>query len=77
MMIFIVVLAGAVVLAVLLGVLADYRARRHGRRLGSWNKEAIQNRLDIDATRRGGGPVAQGRSQGWMTFRRRGQPPGK
>jgi hypothetical protein len=75
-MIFIAVLGGAIVLAVLLGVLADYRARRHGRRLGNWSREAIQNRLDIEATQRAG-PVVQGRRQDWMTFRRRDQKPGK
>jgi len=75
-MIFIAVAGGAILLAVLLGVLADYRARRHGRRLGNWNREAIQNRLDIDVTQ-GAGPVAQGQSQDWMTFRRRQQKPGK
>jgi hypothetical protein len=32
--------------------------------------------LDIEATQRAG-PVAQGRSQDWMTFRRRDQKPGK
>jgi hypothetical protein len=75
-MIFILVLGGLIVLAVLLGVLADYRARRHGRRFGNWNTEAIQNRVDIEATQRAG-PVAQGRTQDWMTFRRRNQQPGK
>jgi hypothetical protein len=75
-MIFISVLGGAIVLAVLLGVLADYRARRHGRRLGDWNREAIQNRLDIEATQKAG-PLAQQRTQDWMTFSRRNQKPGK
>jgi hypothetical protein len=75
-MIFIFVLGGAIVLAVLLGVLADYRARRHGRRLGNWNREAIQNRLDIEATQKAG-PLTQQRTQDWMTFRRRNQKPGK
>lgn len=50
-MIFISVLIGAIVLAILLGVLGDYRARRHGRRIGNWNKEAINHRLDLEATR--------------------------
>ena len=75
-MIFISVLGGAIVLAVLLGVLADYRARRHGRRLGNWDREAIQNRLDIEATLQAGPPTQQ-RTQGWMTFRRRNEKPGK
>jgi len=75
-MIFISVLGGAIVLAVLLGVLADYRARQHGRRLGNWNREAIQNRLDIEATQKAG-PLTQRRTQDWMTFRRRDQKPGK
>ena len=75
-MIFISVLGGAIVLAVLLGVWADYRARRHGRRLGNWNREAIENRLDIEATQKAG-PLAKGRTQGWMTYQRRSQKPGK
>jgi hypothetical protein len=75
-MIFIAVLGGAIVLAVLLGVLADYRARRHGRRFGNWNREAIENRLDIEATQKAG-PLAKGSTQGWMTYRRRSQKPGK
>jgi hypothetical protein len=75
-MIFISVLGGAIVLAVLLGVLADYRARRHGRRLGNWNREAIENRLDIEATQKAG-PLAKGRTQAWMTYQRRSQKPGK
>ena len=76
MMIFITVVGGLILLAVILGLLADHRAKRHGRRLGNWNKEAIQNRLDIDATHRAA-PLSQGRSQDWMTFRRRDQKPGK
>jgi hypothetical protein len=75
-MIFISVLGGAIVLAVLLGVLADYRARRHGRRFGNWNREAIQNRLDIEAVQKAG-PIAQAGIQKWMTYQRRNQKPGK
>jgi hypothetical protein len=75
-MIFVAVIGGVILLAVLLGVLADHRAKRHGRRFGNWNKEAIQNRLDIEATERAG-PVAQGQSQDWMTFRHRDQEPGR
>ncbi|HMG64692.1 MAG TPA: hypothetical protein VK599_17255, partial [Streptosporangiaceae bacterium] len=60
----------------LLGVLADYRARRHGRRLASWNREAIENRLDIEATQKAG-PLAKGRIQDWMTYNRRNQKPGR
>jgi hypothetical protein len=75
-MIFISVLGGAIVLAVLLGVLADYRARRHGRRFGNWNREAIENRLDIEATQKTG-PLAKGRTQDWMTYNRRNQKPGR
>jgi hypothetical protein len=74
-MIFVAIVGGVIVLAVILGVLADHRARRHGRRLGNWNKEAIQNRLDIEASQHAG-PVAQGRSQDWMTFRHRDQKQG-
>jgi hypothetical protein len=75
-MIFISVLGGAIVLAVLLGVLADYRARRHGRRFANWNREAIENRLDIEATQKAG-PLAKGRPQDWMTHNRRNQKPGR
>jgi hypothetical protein len=50
-MIFISVLGGLIVLAVLLGVLGDYRARRHGRRIRNWNREAINHRIDYEATR--------------------------
>jgi hypothetical protein len=75
-MIFISVLGGAIVLAVLLGVLADYRARRHGRHLGNWNREAIQNRLDIEATQMAG-PLSKQRTRDWMTFSRRNQAPRK
>jgi hypothetical protein len=75
-MIFISVLGGAIVLAVLLGVLADYRARRHGRRFANWNREAIDNRLDTEVTQRSG-LLAQQRTQGWMTLSRRNQKPGK
>lgn len=72
-MIFISVLGGAIVLAVLLGVLADYKARRRGRRFANWNKEAIDNRLDIEVSRRPG--VAQRGVQAWVTVRRRNQGP--
>jgi hypothetical protein len=75
-MIFISVLGGAIVLAVMLGVLADYRARRHGRRFGNWNREAIQNRLDIEATQEAG-PLSLHRTQDWMTYSRRNQGPEK
>jgi hypothetical protein len=50
-MIFISVLGGLIVLAVLLGVLGDRRARRHGQRIGNWNKEAINHRVDLEANR--------------------------
>jgi len=75
-MIFMAIVGGVIVLAVLLGVLADHRAKRRGKRFGNWNKEAINNRLDIESTKNLG-PFVQGRSQEWMTFRHRDQKPGK
>ena len=74
-MIFISVLGGVIVLAVLLGVLADYRVRRRGRRFANWNKEAIDNRLDIEVSQRQG--VGQSGLQDWMTILRRNQGPRK
>ncbi|HEY6478773.1 MAG TPA: hypothetical protein VIZ00_02020 [Streptosporangiaceae bacterium] len=56
-MIFISVLGGLIVLAILLGVAGDYRARRHGRRMGNWNREAIGNRIDIEVSRSLGPPT--------------------
>jgi hypothetical protein len=75
-MIFMAIVGGVLVLAVLFGVLADRRAKRRGKRLGIWDKEAINNRLDIESTK-GMGPSVQGRSQEWMTFRHRDHKPGK
>jgi hypothetical protein len=75
-MMFLAIVGGVIVLAILLGVLADRRAKRRGKRFGNWNREAINNRLDIEAAQRGG-PAVQGQSQEWMTFRRRDQKPGK
>ena len=51
-MIFASVLGGVIILAILLGVLGDYRARRHGRRIGNWNREAVGHRIDYEATRK-------------------------
>ncbi|HEX5290016.1 MAG TPA: hypothetical protein VFX25_14215 [Streptosporangiaceae bacterium] len=51
-MIFASVLGGVIILAILLGVLGDYRARRHGRRIGNWKKQAIGHRVDYGVTRK-------------------------
>jgi hypothetical protein len=69
-MLFILVVAGVIVVAVALAALYDHRARRRGWRVSASTEEALNNRLDVKGLERGG-PMLQGGKQDWMTYRRR------
>lgn len=69
-MLFIVVVVAVIAVGIALAGLYDYRAKRRGWRVGASTEEALHNRVDVKALRRGG-PSLQGGKQGWMTYRRR------
>lgn len=69
-MLFIVVVASVLVVAITLALIYDHRAKRRGWRVGASTEEALHNRVDVKALERGG-PSLQGGKQDWMTYRRR------
>ncbi len=71
-MIILAFLGGVLVITVVAAGVYDYRARRRGWRTRVSAEEALQNRLDVEATDnpRLRGDL-QGGSHGWMTYRQR------
>lgn len=64
------VVVGVFIVAVALAAWYDHRVRRHGWRTGVSAQEAFQNRMDVEAI---DGPLSQGETKDWMTWRRRDQ----
>ena len=64
------VIGGVIIVAVALAAWYDHRARRHRWRTGVSAKEALQNRMDVEAIE---SPLSQGETKDWMTWRRRDQ----
>ncbi|HWG11782.1 MAG TPA: hypothetical protein VG268_00775 [Streptosporangiaceae bacterium] len=64
------VIGGVIVAAVGLAAWYDRRAKRRGWHAGVSSREALQNRMDVEAI---DSPLGQGKTRDWMTWRQRDQ----
>jgi hypothetical protein len=67
-MMFMAITGGVIAGSIALGMLYDWRARRHGWSVSASTEEALNSRLDVKAIHN---PYLQGGTQDWMTYRHR------